>query len=499
MGRRVLQRPERLLVLLVCTLVFGWLGCRTVGPDYKQPEIVPPPKWHAQTPEGIAFDASSDDSLDHWWDTFNDPVLDSLIKRAVAGNLGLRKAEAVLREARARRGVVEADRFPTVTSSGVMAFQRASDRKGNAANGGLFGVGFDAGWEVDVFGRVKRSIELAEANLDAAGESLRDILVSLLAEVALNYVEVRQYQNQLEIAQRNLEIQEHSLGLAQDIFSAGLTTRLDVDQAQYSVADTRSRIPTLRILLEQAKNRLAVLIGENPGELSDELQETEKVPIGPPTIVVGVPAETLRRRPDIRHAERVLAARTAAIGVATADRYPSFALSGTIGYETITKGNPLSLGNLIGSFAGSAFYTIFDANRIRQNIEVQNALQEQALIDYESAILSALGEVENSLVSYGDDQVRRRSLEEGSAAAERALNLVQETYGAGLVDFQPVLESQRAVLSFQDQLAQNSAAVTSDLIRLYKALGGGWIPVPPSAVPGQQNASKQTTDGGSVQ
>ena len=498
MLRKFRQRRDSLLILLLGIVAAGLAGCRTVGPDYKRPEIVPPPRWNAESPPGVRFDAAADESLAHWWNTFNDPVLDSLIDRAVAGNLDLRRADAVLREARARRGVADAARFPTVTSSGVVAFQRGSDRQGNAAYGGLFSVGFDAGWEVDVFGRVRRSIELADANLDAAGEYLRDTLVSLLAEVALNYVEIRQYQNQLEIAQRNLDVQERSLQLASELFAAGLTTRLDVDQAEYSVADTRSRIPTLRILLEQAKNRLAVLLGENPGELSGELREAGDVPVGPVEVVIGVPAETLRRRPDIRRAERILAARTAAIGVATAARYPSFALSGTIGYEAITKGNPLSLGNLIGSLAGSAFYTIFDAKRIRQNIEVQDALQEQALIDYESAILSALEEVENSLIAYADHQVRRGSLEEGAAAAGRALNLVQDNYGAGLVGFQPVLESQRAILSFQDQLAQNSAVVTSDLIRLYKALGGGWIPVPPPAA-GQPNSPQQNTNGGSVQ
>jgi len=235
--------------------------------------------------------------------------------------------------------------------------------------------------------------------------------------------------------------------------------------------------------LEQAKNRLAVLLGENPGELSEALKGEAKIPVGPVEIAVGVPAETLRRRPDVREAERILAARTAAIGVATAAQYPRVSLAGTIGYEMSTKGNPLSLGNIVGSLGGSALYTVFDARRIRQNIEVQNALQEQALVNYESAILLALEDVENALVAYADEQVRRRSLVEASRAAAQALELVRSNYAAGLVDFQPVLESQRSLLSFQDQLAQSDAAVTSNLIRLYKALGGGWSSVPPRPVP----------------
>jgi NodT family efflux transporter outer membrane factor (OMF) lipoprotein len=302
--------------------------------------------------------------------------------------------------------------------------------------------------------------------------------------VAVNYVEVRQYQTQLTIAESNLRVQQDSLRLATQRYDAGLATRLDVDQAQYAVADTRSRIPTLQTRLEQAKNRLAVLLGANPGHLAAELKEFGKIPVGPVEIAVGVPAETLRRRPDVRRAERVLASRTAAVGVATAAKYPRFALAGTIGYEAITKGNPLSLGNLVGSLIGSGFYTVFDAKRIRQNIEVQNALQEQALVEYEYTIVLALEEVENALIAYADEQVRRRSLVDATAAAGQALEVVRGNYVAGLVDFLPVLESQRALLSFQSQLAQSDGAITSELIRLFKALGGGWTPEPPQA-PGQ--------------
>jgi NodT family efflux transporter outer membrane factor (OMF) lipoprotein len=432
---------------------------------------------------GLIDAAASDESLAEWWTTLNDPILQRLMERAVLGNLDLRRAGAVIREARARRGIANADRFPTITTSGLSRFVRGSNRTGTAANLGLFAADFDAGWELDVFGGVRRSLEVADANLEANEELLRDIMVSLLAEVAINYVEVRQFQTQLLIAEDNLQLQEDTHRQATARYGAGLTTRLDVEQADYSMAGSRARIPALRIRLEQAKNRLAVLLGENPGELSDELRETREIPVGPAEIAVGVPAETLRRRPDIRRAERLLAARTAAVGVATSARYPRFFLPGTIGYEAITKGNPLSLGNLIGGIGASAFYTIFDAGRIRQNIEVQNALQEQALIGYESSILRALEEVENALIGYADEQVRRRSLLDASAAAGRAVQLVRENYAAGLVDFLPVLESQRSLLSFQDQLAQTDGAVTSELIRLYKALGGGWTPVPPQAAP----------------
>jgi NodT family efflux transporter outer membrane factor (OMF) lipoprotein len=390
---------------------------------------------------------------------------------------------AVVREARARRGIADADRFPTVTGAGVVAFQRASDRMGEAATGGLFSLGFDAGWEADIFGRVKRSIESADATLEATEESLRDILVSLVAEVALNYVEIRQYQQQLFVAENNLSVQVEIYELAVQLYEAGLTNRIDVEQAEYTVASTRSVIPALGIHLEQAKNRLAVLLGQNPGTLANELRERAPIPVGPVEVAVGIPAETLRRRPDVRRAERLLAAQTAAIGVATAAKYPQFALAGSIGYEAITKGNPLSLGNLIGSIVGSGFYTIFDAGRIRQQIEVQNARQEQALIEYEAAILEALREVEDALIAYVDEQIRRKALLEAVDAAQRAMDLVRTNYAAGLVDFQPVLDSQRALLALQDQLVRSDGAVTSNLIRLYKAVGGGWTPVPPQTSP----------------
>lgn len=464
------------MVLLVCGLLAA-AGCRPAGPDYRKPVVPVPDDWTLDLAEAAPA-AVVDPTLARWWHTLGDPLLDSLMARAVQGNLSLRRAAAVVRESRARRGVAEADRLPTVIGSGQAGFQRGSDRQGRAANVGLFRTGFDAGWEVDVFGGIQRSIEASEALLEASEEQLRDVLVSLLAEVALNYVEVRQYQNQLTVAEDNLAIQQDTLRLAEERFNAGLTTRLDVDQAGYVVAETRSRIPALRIRIEQAKNRLAVLLGLPPGSLAQELLETRPVPVGPTEIALGVPADVLRRRPDIRRTERILAAQTAAIGIAEAARRPGFGLSGTIGYETITKGNPLSLGNIVGSAIGSVFHTVFDAGRLRRQVEIRTAVQEQALIDYEADILDALEEVESAMVAYVDEQLRRQALTEATSAATRAVDLVRANYAAGLVDFLAVLESQRSLLSLRDQLVQSDGAITSHLIRLYKALGGGWEPVP---------------------
>jgi len=479
------SRISYLLGSLLLLPVLVQFSCRAVGPDYKKPVIPPPPNWSGDLSEGLQAAAIDDDTLARWWTTLNDPTLESLMDRAVRGNLDLRRAAAVLRQARAERGVAVSERFPTVTASGLIGYNRISDRMGRSTNVGHFSSGFDAGWEADFFGGIRRSIEAADASVEASQESLRDTLVSLVAEVAINYVEVRQFQRQLSIAENNLGIQQDSLRLAEQRFGAGLTSRFDVDQARYIVADTRSRIPVLQTLLAQAKNRLAVLLGENPGVLANELRQPAPIPVGPAQLAVGIPADALRRRPDVRRAERILAAQTARVGVATAARYPQFGLPGSIGYDFITKGNPLSLGNLIGSLGASAFYTLFDAGRLRQQVEIQNALQEQAFLDYQTSILLSLEDVENALVAYADQQVRRRSLLEAAEAAERAVETVRANYVAGLVDFQPVLESQRSLLSFQDDLAQTDGAVTSELIRLYKALGGGWAPLPPQPAPGR--------------
>jgi len=479
------RRTGWLLGSLLLLPLLVQFSCRTVGPDYKKPVIPAPPNWNADLSEGLEAAAVNDDSLARWWTTLNDPTLESLIDRAVRGNLDVRRAAVALRQARAERGVAESERFPTITINGLTGYSRISDRAGLGNHLGLFSSGFDAGWEADFFGGVRRSIEAADATIEARQESLRDTLVSLVAEVAINYVELRQFQRQLSIAENNLGIQQDSLRLAQERFGAGLTSRFDVDQATYAVADTRSRIPVLQTRMEQAKNRLAVLLGQNPGELANELRQAAPIPVGPPQIAVGIPAEALRRRPDVRRAERLLAAQTARVGVATAARYPRFGLAGSIGYEFITKGNPLSLGNLIGTLGVTAFYSVFDAGRLRQQVEIQNALQEQAFLDYQSSILLSLEDVEDALRAYADQQIRRRSLIEAAEAATRAVEVVRANYVAGLVDFQPVLESQRSLLSFQDQLAQTDGAVTSELIRLYKALGGGWSPLAPQPAPGR--------------
>jgi multidrug efflux system outer membrane protein len=465
-------RPLARLLGMFMTLVLA--GCAAVGPNYVPPETRTPSSWHTELRGGLTAKEADTQTLGNWWAMLNDPVLTSLIERAVAGNLNLKKARATVREARARRGVSQTNLFPTLDATGSANRGRGSEETGSGQTRELYAAGFDAGWELDIFGGVRRSIEAAEANLQASQEGLRDVLVSLVAEVALNYVEARTYQVKLGVAEANLKAQQETYELTRWRYEAGLSDELTVEQARYNLESTRSQIPTLRSGLEGAKNRLAILVGEPPGTVHGELAEVKPIPVTPLEVAVGVPADALRHRPDVRRAERELAAQTARIGVATADLYPKFTLKGSIGLEALSLGNLISSRSQTYSIGPRITWVIFDAGAVRQNIEVQSALQEQALIQYEAALLSALEEVENVLVAYANEQVRRQSLVKATQAAERAIDLARKQYTSGLIDFQVVLDTERSLLSLQSQLAESDGAVTSNLITLYKARGGGW-------------------------
>jgi NodT family efflux transporter outer membrane factor (OMF) lipoprotein len=361
-----------------------------------------------------------------------------------------------------------------VTSSGSRSYSRSSEATGSGETSDFYSVGFDAAWEIDIFGGVRRSVEAARADLGASEADLNDVLVTLLAEVALNYIDVRTFQTRLSVAESNLQMQEETYELALARYEAGLTSQLDVEEARSNLENTRAQIPSLRTALEQTKNRLAVLLGESPGAVDDMLSARAPIPVAPLDIAVGVPAETLRRRPDVRRAERRVAAQTARIGVATAELYPKFQLPGSIGLEAFSLDELFRAGSYSYRWGPSFSWSIFTAGAIRQNIEAQSAVAEQVILQYENAILLALEEVENTLVAYAEEQVRRQALIEASEAARRAAILAETQYASGIVDFQVVLDAQRSLLSAQDQLAVSEGEIVSNLIQLYKALGGGW-------------------------
>jgi NodT family efflux transporter outer membrane factor (OMF) lipoprotein len=468
-------KPVFWFSIFVALLILG--GCFSVGPDYVRPEISLSPNWHTSLTGNLVSKETDLQTLATWWTTLNDPVLSGFIEQAVTGNHDLRKARARIREARARRGIAKADYFPTLDATGRYTRSRSSDEVGSGATTDLYTVGFDAGWELDIFGGVRRSVEAAEANLQYSREDWRDVLVTLLAEVAVNYCDLRTYQTRIDVAESNLNAQSETYQLTFWRYQAGLSDDLAVQQARYNLENTRSTIPTLRTGLEEAKNRIAVLLGEQPGAVHEKLDKRGTIPVASLKIAVGVPADILRRRPDVRKAERNLAAQTARVGVATADLYPKFKLTGSIGLEALSAGNLFSSGSKFSSFGPSITLPIFDGGAIRKNIEVQSALQEQYLIAYEAAVLSAVEEVENALVAYAEEQRRRQSLLDATAAAKQAAELAQKKYSSGLADFTSVLDAERSLLSFQDSLAQSEGMVTTNLIRLYKALGGGWTPL----------------------
>jgi len=485
-------RKSLCLALALSGSLLGLAGCTTVGPDYKAPQTAAPTNWSSALSAGLSGAAADTNLLARWWTVFNDLILSELIERARAGNLDLRQAEARVRESRAQRGIAKAALFPTVGANASASRTTASKEAGNGLTSDYYAAGFDASWELDLFGGKRRSLEAATATWQASVESLEDVLVSLLAEVALNYVEVRSDQALLSITETNLATRSETYDLTRWRHEAGLTTQLDEEQAKASLEQVRAQIPTLRTSLEQGKHRLAVLLGQPPGALRELLREPKPVPVTPADVAVGVPADSLRRRPDVRSAERKLAAQTAQIGVAEAARYPSFSLLGSIGVESLDFANLYSTSARAAQGAAKAAWTLFDGGAIRQNIKVQTALQEDALSYYEATVLTALQDVENALVAYANEQGRRDSLSLAVKSSQSAFELARHQYSSGLVGFQTVLDTQQTLLSAQDQLAVSEAKVTSNLISLYKALGGGWTPLAAPSKAVKQTASRNT-------
>lgn len=459
-------------------------GC-SVGPDYQRPEISASAAWQEGQQKGVDGQAAE---LAHWWQEFNDPLLNSLVERAVKSNLDLRIAEARIRESRATLDVATAGYWPSLNSSGSYTRNRASENAVGAPGQGavvaptgarqpaqdFFKTGFDSVWEIDVFGGTRRRVEAAQASVEASVEDRRDVLVTLLGDVAKNYIDLRGFQRRLDVAQANLKAQQESLDLTRVRFDAGLASDLEVAQSEGQVNGTAAQIPVLQSGLKQAAYRLDVLLGAQPGTLSAELAKELPVPALPPQAHVGLPVDLLRRRPDIRRAERQLAAATAQIGAATADLYPKFSLTGAIGLQSVSASDWFSAPSRFWSIGPTITWPVFDAGKIRANIEIRNAQQEQALRLYEKSVLSAFEDVENALVNYGNEQTRYRSLLDAVAANRRALQMADELYRQGLVAFLNVLDAQRTLYLSESDLAQSEAVMASNLVALYKALGGGW-------------------------
>ena len=444
------------------------VGC-TVGPQYQRPEIAVPKAFS----EGAGRGPSS---FEQWWTGFRDPLLDSLVARAVEGNLDLKVSAARIREARAARGIAASAGLPQVDANGGYSRSKREisfGEPGSASAHSVFEAGFDASWEIDLFGGVRRDEEAALAQVQAAEEGREDVLVTLVADVARNYLELRGAERQIEILDQTVESQKESLTLARARFDSGLGSELDVARAQGLVAATLAQRPSLEVVRQQSVFRIGVLLGRDPEALLAELDAPRALPPAPLDVPRVLPSELLSRRPDLRRSERELAAATARIGVATADLFPRFNLLGSFGRRSDDLGD-FDASSQFWS-AGFGFrWPILAGGRIRANIRVQEARQEQALLQYEKAILTALEEVENALSAHGRELRRRDSLGASVAANRRALELATDRYASGLEDFLSVLDAQRSVYAAEDQLVQSEKNTAVTLIAIYKALGGGW-------------------------
>src|SRR6267142_886935 len=461
---------------VISTLLLA--GC-AVGPNYKRPQVAVPTQWTVAAARGTA---ATPIEKDDWWSSFQDPELNSLVERSAKQNLDLKLALERVQEARAARGVARSGYFPSIdgAASATRNRQRIIVPAGPQKSAVIapveynnFQGGFAASWELDVFGGIRRSVQAATADMTAAEENRRDVLVILLGDVGRVYAQLRGFQRRLEIANKNIKTQQDTLDLTSARAKAGLATELDVSRAAAQLESTRAIVPSLLSGMDVSIHRLSVLLGEEPGALRSELEKVSPIPSAGPKVDVGLPSDLLKRRPDIRRSEAQLAAATARIGEAKADLFPRFVLTGTGRQAAQLHDLTLGAGNFFSVGPGISL-PLFTGGRIRSNIAVQTSRQREAVIGYQSTVLNALEEVENALVSYSQEQERRDRLNDAVAHSQLAVDLATEQYKAGLVDFLSVLDAQRDLYANEDQLVQSQTSVTTNLVGLYRALGGGW-------------------------
>jgi NodT family efflux transporter outer membrane factor (OMF) lipoprotein len=475
-------------------------ACTTVGRDYEAPKLDVPAAWSSTTTSDAkpALFTVEGESDARWWERLETPALADLVQRALASNRDLRAAVARLERARALRGAAEGERLPSLDARGSYEHRRESENTPFGAfipRTDIHSIGVDASWEPDFWGRVRRSVETAGRELEASEADVRTVAMALAAEVARTYVELASAQRRLEIALSNVELQERTLRLVESRVDAGLVGPRDVAQASANVESTRSRVPALQTSARAASHRLAVLLGLAPGQLDGELGALRAVPRAQAALVVGVPADLLRRRPDVVAAERRYAAEVARVGVAEGDLYPRFTLSGTLGLSSDGSEHLFDGDSRVLGIGPSLRWNLFDGGRLRERVRAQEASALAAQNEWEQTVLLALEEAENAMTSFVREQDRRGSLERAAEHARRAVDLAQTQYREGLTDFQAVLDSLRIVAGLEDELAVSDAAITTHLIALYKALGGGFEAGSlPMAVAAAENAGGGATE-----
>ncbi len=488
-------------------------GC-TVGPDWKKPSMWSPGTWFAGHAGGAAASQPTTEPVDPaWWNILHDAELTSLENRVAAANLDVRLATIRLAESRSQRRITGADQFPTLQADGSYTGEKISSKGvlgilgGGSSSGSSFGstassanglggrsggiptqatgarsipsfslwqYGFDASWELDLWGRVRREVESADASVEQSADARRNALLSVVAEVARDYVQLRGIQEELRIAQANIVTARESLELTQARYRGGLTTELDVANAAAQLASNQANIPQLEQQRDAEINALSFLLGEGPQALRAELITPQAVPPVPPVVPVGLPSELARRRPDIREAEDNLHAATADIGVAVADFYPKVTLDGSVGLQALRFKDLGNWGAHQYGIGPSISLPIFEGGRLRATLELRRVQQQEAALSYQQTVLQAWHDVDNALTAYAAEQRRRDALAESVAQNSTALSLARERYRQGVEDFLNVLEAERSLLAAQLQLADSTTTVSSNMVQLYKALGGGW-------------------------
>jgi len=473
-------RPAAIAVLIAeLTLA----GCAAVGPDYVRPEVRIPSDWQGATKTG-----KSGEDLAQWWKTFQAPELDRLVAEALAANLGLKKAAARIVEARSQVTYNAAAGLPQLKANSNANRRLNSFSLGGASTanpaGGYFGsgssqisnilqAGFDASWELDIFGGIRRSVEAAQAAAEAERENLRDAQVSLVAEVARDYIELRANQQRAAVTRANLAAQAETLALTRERLRMGLVSELDVAQQESQLDNTEAKLPGYEAAAKQAMYALAVLLGKEPGALSRRFQREGPVPVADREPGTDLPSELLRRRPDIRRAERQVAEANAKVGAAVADMYPKVSLTAFLGLQNLNMADFTPVGKS-WSLASSASLPLFNWGKLSANVEGKEAQRDQSLLDYQSSVLNAFKEVEEALVAYAGGQKRRGSLLKAVEASQSALELATDRYRRGLTTFLDVLQTQQTLYQNQNSLVESEAQASTDLVALYKALGGGW-------------------------
>ncbi|HAL45117.1 MAG: hypothetical protein A2Y12_03400 [Planctomycetes bacterium GWF2_42_9] len=468
------------LILLFIPLLF-FIGC-TVGPNYQTPDINSPAKWNITPKSSITQRKINTE----WWRTFDDPQLDSYIQRAIGTNLDVRLAMERLQQARAIRSGAVWDFAPVVNIFARITRQQIGHRSQlfpiQRTRYNFYDTGFDASWEIDIFGGSRRALQAANAGVAAAQEDVRDVLLSVISEIARNYVEFRGNQQRLKALQDNILVQSDTLELTKSLFNAGINSQLDVEQAAAQLAFSKAQLPTTATAARQNAYQLAVLLGLHPAQLLDELENNKTIPPTPPEIPVGLPSELLRRRPDIRRAERQLAQATANIGVAVAEIFPKFSLTGTAGYESLKKDTWFKNDSGYWSIGPQVSWRLLDFGHVFADIKIANSLQRQALVAYQQTILLAFQDVENSLIAYTNERIRYDSLAQAVAANRSSVSLAKDLYSKGIGDFLSVLVAEQNLFIAEDEFAASRVVLTDNLVALYKALGGGWeidLPVQP--------------------